>query len=56
MNIRSRIASRAYRVQESAAHRLPAGLHRVVCPFCRGMARHCAQQERQLRWSQAWLG
>ena len=54
MTIRQRIASRAYRVQESAAHPLKGRLHRRVCPFCRGMDRHCAEQERQLRWADTW--
>jgi len=53
MTIRKRIASRAYRIQESAASVLPQRWHAKVCPFCRGMDRYCAEQERQ---AGAWLG
>jgi len=55
MTIRERAASRWYRAQETVAHRFTGRLHEALCPFCRGLARHCAEIERQARWQAAWL-
>ena len=36
-----------WRIQENAAARRPEWLHALACPFCRGMAKHCQQQQRE---------
>ncbi len=44
----------AWRIQESAAAKLPRHLERFVCPFCRAMNRNTARQEARLRWMEVW--
>lgn len=56
MTIRERAASRWYRIQETVAHRFKRRVHEALCPFCCGLARHSAENERQLRWQEAWHG
>jgi hypothetical protein len=45
--MRSWLAMWSWRIQESAASRLPRSWHLRVCPFCRGLGVHVDGIERQ---------
>lgn len=52
--MRKWLAMWSWRIQESAASRLPRSWHLRTCPFCRGMSAVSADLEAQWRWRAAW--